>query len=703
MGVAESGSAVEAVRFFTPTSADPLFAQAFELGESQSKFLGMLPREAWREYADKQTILVAVSAHDHADDTPLSALGYAAFRLPRNEVALAHLVVDPSARSRGIARQLVEELSRRFNNRRGISAHCRRDYPAHKMWPHLGFVALGERVGRSLQGHRLTYWWKDHGYPDLMSWQGSAASSVLPVVIDVNVFLDLHGIDTSSRATVTRSLFENQLDGRIEPLITPELLNEIDRRRDTVQRERLRRLAAAYPPLSVEPARLAAARQSLRAALDSPPERQRDISDLEHVAYAAAVGIQVVVTQDDIARRRLGQAAREATGIELVSPGQLVSLVDQAEDAPAYWPVSLLGTGYAVREASVTDVAHLMRFLDTSTGEKRGSFHRELERLAGRHPRSHQLLYTDPDGEPIALLGVGMHDGVLEASLLRLRPSALQASLAAQMVARIRELAGEYAAGAIRVTDKRPHPSISAALLADGFGVAAERLVALTSPALCTVSDLASVVERCRGALAADEQSALKPLLQTSRDLATNHSPALIAGLERQMRPIRVIDARLENWLVPIKPHFATELFNAPPQLFDRSPELGISIEHVYYRGGSSGETAPARILWYVSAPVQTVIGCSDLIEVIDDQPDALYKRFRRLGVYNRQQVRAVANGRSTVRALHVINTEVFPRPVPYARLLLLAAATCQPLRLVSASRINQDLFADVMREGRCG
>jgi predicted transcriptional regulator len=313
------------------------------------------------------------------------------------------------------------------------------------------------------------------------------------------------------------------------------------------------------------------------------------------------------------------------------------------------------------------------------------------------------LLYADPADEAIALLGVGMRSSVLEASLLRLQPSALQASLAAQIVARVRESAAEFAATAIRVTDAHPHPLLAEALLADGFRITADGLVALTSPALCRIADLRAVVERCFEDLTADERAALSPLLQAAGDLATAPTPALIASLERQMRPLHLIDGGIDNWLVPIKPAFSTQLFNAPPQLFNRAPELGISIEHVYYRGASSGETAPARILWYVSRPDQAVIGCSDLIEVIDDQPDVLYKRFRRLGVYNRQQVREAANDRNTVRALHVVNTEVFRQPVPYSRLRALAAANCQPLRLVSASRINQGLFADLMKEARRG
>lgn len=297
-----------------------------------------------------------------------------------------------------------------------------------------------------------------------------------------------------------------------------------------------------------------------------------------------------------------------------------------------------------------------------------------------------------------------MKGSVLEASLLRLRPSALQASLAAQLVGRIREMAGEVNATAIRVTDPKPHVDIAKALLADGFRLAGERLVAMTSQEVCAMADLPAVIERCEVGLADGERRALEPVTQAAAEIKAGTAPAsLVASVERQLRPLRTGDAALSTWLVPIKPGFSSQLFNAPAQLFDRSAQLGISIEHVYYKGGSAGETAPGRVLWYASTPLKAVIGCSDLIDVIDDEPDALYRRFRRLGIYRREQVRETANGRATVRALHVVNTEVFTRPVPLSRLESLAAKNCQKPVLVSASRISPGLFTDIMKEGRHG
>src|SRR5699024_2133702 len=101
-------------------------------------------------YANDGRILAAVEKAPGTGGARV--VGYAAFRLPRQEVALAHLVVTVGARGMGIARRLVDELSTRHSDRRGIRAKCRRDYPASSMWPELGFVAQGDLRGRSTAG-----------------------------------------------------------------------------------------------------------------------------------------------------------------------------------------------------------------------------------------------------------------------------------------------------------------------------------------------------------------------------------------------------------------------------------------------------------------------------------------------------------------------------------------------------------------------
>lgn len=108
-------------------------------------------------------------------------------------------------------------------------------------------------------------------------------------------------------------------------------------------------------------------------------------------------------------------------------------------------------------------------------------------------------------------------------------------------------------------------------------------------------------------------------------------------------------------------------------------------------------------MLWYISKPFHQVIGCSFLIDVVDGTPKELFRRYRRLGVYTFDMVRRSSRSDGTVRAWNVIDTEVFPHPVPLGRLRRMAAEHSHTLQLQSTTRVSSDLFATILKEGRHG
>lgn len=689
-----------AIELVSVAAADPLFEEVFALGESHKQTVGMLPRQAWQEYADDGRLLAAVEPI--AGGAAPRVVGYAAFRLPRQEVALAHLVVDERVRCRGVARRLVDELSERYAGRRGIRAKCRRDYPASAVWPELGFVAQGDLPGRGAAGERLTVWWRDHGHPDLMTWAGAPAS-VTPVVIDANVFIDLHSEAAGDQRQHTRDLLLDVLAGRVELLVTPELGNEINRHADHAERGRLQGIRQSYPTIPANAAVVAQNHAALIAELGHEPRGRQDRSDLAHVVYAASVGVPVVVTRDDAAQRKLRTAAGVVLGVALVSPQELVVLLDEADAAESYSPFALLGTGFAVREAATADQPLVDGFLDTGVGERRADFTRRLRALAEhRTTGAHRLVFTAPSGDAIALLGTDVVADVLDVSILRMRTFPLAGTMAAQLASRLRPLAQEAGVCAIRVSDPHPHPLLVEALLADGFGPAPGGPVGLTLAAACTVAEVATRAASAAQPLSEAERAALAGVLSLADSIQAQNVPAVAAALERQLRPLRVLDAQLDTWLVPIKAPWASQLFGAPRDIYGQDDHLGISVEHVYYRGGRSGEAAPARVLWYVSGVGHmTVIGCSELVEVRDGAPKELHRAYRRLGVYGFAEVRAAAGRTGQVRALRVINTELFGSGVPLARLRALAAEDGRSLQLVSPMRIPAEWFAKIVTEAR--
>ncbi|CDR12710.1 hypothetical protein GCM10022420_014530 [Streptomyces iranensis] len=92
---------------------------------------------------------------------------------------------------------------------------------------------------------------------------------------------------------------------------------------------------------------------------------------------------------------------------------------------------------------------------------------------------------------------------------------------------------------------------------------------------------------------------------------------------------------------------------------------------------------------------------CSRLDEVLVNEADALYDRFRHLGVFDRAQVRNIAlRHEGRVMALRFSDTQLLSRPVPLARLRHLAEAQGHKLSLRSNFRISPRLFRAVYEEG---
>ncbi|WP_165693643.1 GNAT family N-acetyltransferase [Mycobacteroides abscessus] len=623
------------------------------------------------------------------DEPSPQLLGYAAFRTPRGTIALTHLAVSPTARNRGVARRLVNELRRQHPDLRGISARCRRDYEANTVWPRLGFVAQGDRKGRSADGHLLTDWWLDFGQPDLLTWEGGTQTTT-PVVIDTNIFLALHGRGADTR--VAQAI--EAVAGRLQILVTPELKNELNRNPDDKERRRLIQIAQGYPQLPVAASTADEKESLLLKQLPQPPASIQDVSDARHVAYAMAAGIEIVVTQDRNAKSRLGDAARDF-GVAITNPFELIVRLDQYEDQPSYSPQALKSTGYTLTEAG-SDDPDLKEFINTARGERRSRYAAVCNELAAGRPQSHRLLLRDPLGEPIGLIGSTSSPATLTVSLLRIRNCALPSSVAAQLVGHLRVLADDQSAEVIVVRDAALDSSLFEALLEDGYHSAPSGMIAVTIRAALTSQQLRERWSQIKAALPAPEQDALAAVDEVVQQ---PHTSRVAYQLEHQLRPLRLLDCDLDTWVLSIKPGFATDLFGYPPQLFDRPSDIGIQREHVYFRGAKSGEKAPGRILWYATDPQKEIFAISSLMEVRDMAPRSAHTKYRRLGVYDLEQLRDAARIRGTVRCLRVTDTEVLRIPIPLTRLREIEGKTGRTLQLVSANKIDATWFTDLMVE----
>ena len=133
------------------------------------------------------------------------------------------------------------------------------------------------------------------------------------------------------------------------------------------------------------------------------------------------------------------------------------------------------------------------------------------------------------------------------------------------------------------------------------------------------------------------------------------NDPLYCMDIERLLWPLKIEDAYIPNFIIPIKPEYAKDLFDenlARENLFGvQRTELFLGLDPIYYKSPKSNaglKKAPARIFWYVSkskdsgySNLSSIRACSQVDDVIIDTPEALYTKFQHLGYYNLEQIKS--------------------------------------------------------------
>lgn len=614
-----------------------LVQDVLRLHRAAKATLGFLPDSGFADRAGRGTLLAAVRDG--------RTVGYVMFDLTGEKVKLRHLCVDPHQRGLGVARRLIDELTGSFAHRRCIELDCRRDYGLAEMWKALGFHAVYDRSGRSREGHLLTVWHLDFGHPTLFS-------SVPPVgdlvCLDQMVFEDL--VVERSEGLHTRHLLEDWVGELVELCITDEVFDESNDVDDDVLRRRLLEAAQSYRNLSRAGAPWD---QNVRAAAGAAPGA--GAADHRHLARAVEGGARYFVTRDD---QVLGSAAAIATRCALLvlSPEGLLDRLDRDRAQDRYEPAVLQGTTFthtALEAASQGDFAAAL--LNHGAGEKAHRLRAQLRTALADREHSEVRVVRDGDGEIVAgAVRTREHDRLLIDALRVRRADRLTEAVARQLVFQQRKDAADRAVGLVEVRDTAPSAAVARALVDEGF-------------------EPSSTGWRCRPRRGLHAAEAVLDRNSTARDGA---------AWERRHWPAKVLGAGLKTFIVSIEPAWAERLFEATlaeATLFPRDPVLGLSREHVYYRGPGRNLHGPARVLWYVKGgkpghPTGHVRAVSHLIEVIVDRPRTLHSRFARLGVWTLTEVEAAAWRTGSAMALRLTDTELFARPLGLSELRKLYA-----------------------------
>ena len=340
------------------------------LRRRNTETLGFLPEGVLSHYLDSGGGL-GVKTQDNC------LVAYLLFARQKNHIRIVHLCVAAEARGTGCARALVDQLVRvaESHDTGVIKLSCRRDYPAHSMWPNLGFVPLDEKPAKTA-GKSLTMWyWATKGQNERDLFHISVSDRRVNAVIDAQIFFDLHESD-DDQTMISKGLQADFLDDLLQLYITDEMLVEIDRSRSDKQREDSRRHAHLFPHADYNHEKMNDFVSDLEHILSTKTESQR--SDIRQLAKTAASDVDIFLTMD---QGLLGKAGniQTVTGVRVLSPVQIIVQLDEITDPESYASTPLSGSDLVWKKFDHDDFEgiEIDRFLAPS--ERKHRFQKPLD------------------------------------------------------------------------------------------------------------------------------------------------------------------------------------------------------------------------------------------------------------------------------------------------------------------------------------
>jgi len=671
------------------------------LWRTSSDTLGFFTDGAFIDYTKQRNVLVIL-----VDE---KCVGYLLYRQPYDRVAIVHLCIHPLWGGKGLARRLVEYLKLKTKKHRGIGLWCRRDYKASKLWPKLGFIAQGDKVGRSSTGKELTFWWFDHNHPDLFSISRTVQlEAKIYAVMDANIFYDLHG-DKTSKSDESKTLASDWIQEAVELCVTEEIFNEIERHTNTDIRRQQRVNARSYTSLNCPNQDYQKITGELQAFFPDK-KTESDASDLRQLARTIASNIKFFITRDE---RLLGiaEGIYDSFEVTIIRPSKFIVYLDRLQKEVEYQPVRLAGTFSEMRLVQEHEEASLIRqFLCYKKGEKKSDLQKKLRRFLADPEKYRCNIAIDKEGGALALVVYGRekcHD--LELPIFRVKSGPLKLTIAQFLASKAVLQSAKEKRTFTRITDSYLDNEVFKVFEKNGFIVLeTKELLKINIAAAETAKEL---MERlvCFMSSLNGEKKTLQEIYDVLKVTESTKDSKSMLALERILWPVKILDAEIPTYIIPIKPHWAQDLFDdklARQTLFGAKLELALNCENVYY-GSIRRNLLPGRILWYVSSDNKYrgtghLRACSSLDEIVVDKPKALFKQFKRLGVYRWPHILKLAKNDidKEIMAIRFSNTELFDVPISWRDLQEILRAEGFKSQIQSPLTINHKVFERLYVKG---
>jgi GNAT superfamily N-acetyltransferase/predicted nucleic acid-binding protein len=626
-----------------------------------SRTLGFFPSGAFDEHAKLRQILVALENG--------KLLGYLLFRIARGRATIVHLCVMVEARGRGIARRLVDHLKQETHQLQGIGLYCRRDYDINHIWSKYGFEAVHAKMGRGKDGAELTFWWFNHGHKDLLSRMSEPDPTRQQVVIDANVFYDLHARNTPESED-SKALLADWVQASIELVITKELRNEIAKAPNEEQRQASRSDATRYVVLPTDDAAFQQFCTELKPRFPASVTL-RDEADLRQIAYTIAGEVPFLVTRDQTLIQR-SEPLYRSHGLKVLHPAELINHLDSIEREADYRPARIEGSrlkNSLLKAEALEGVVTAFKFPEERTNE----FSKALLRCLSQPKNIEIQLITDYQNSPVLLGAIDRQwSQRTDVPIFRRAKHPLATTMQRNFLRACLDSAAADGRSIVTVGKNGRSEQDIGILIEFGFVLCGDIWTKLTVKSVGDINELkTNIMNLTVGQDFAATINDAQACLDTS---AVNLDVADACEIQRRFWPAKLVGVEVPTFIVAIRPKWAQHFFDADlgaQLLFGLREDLHLGVEGVYYRSAENNNlAAPGRILWYVSKGDGIGSMCikaySQLEEVIIGKPKDLFRRFQRLGIYEWNDVYAVANNDTDrdIVAFRFRMTERFKTPV---------------------------------------
>ncbi len=316
--------------------------------------------------------------------------------------------------------------------------------------------------------------------------------------------------------------------------------------------------------------------------------------------------------------------------------------------------------------------------LNYSEGERKTDFRRQLRQLISNPESIEAFIISRPEETPIAFIIFDRNEAdELKIPIFRFKETKLASTILRHCLFECFSKAASENRNFTRITENFLDEKILQALQEDYFMKIENGWLKMNINVAKNTTEISSCILNLCKAPKPEYQFFLSVVnLLNNKEYVQNIN--FISDIEKIFYPAKFIDVEIPTFIIPIQYWFAKELFDkelAEEVLWGEKEDLALRRECVYYRSksASGGLKAPGRILWYVSqytggssSTLGAIRACSRLDEIVIDKPVDLYKRFRRLGVYNFQTVLKTANNNfeKEIMAIRFSDTEQFSKPI---------------------------------------